>query len=166
VVKLAALLHDIARPDEDQRQGLVCHARQGAKQAQALLEELGAPAPLIAEVVHCIRAHRFRGRHHPESPEARILFDADKLDAIGAVGIGRAFLFAGEVGARLHNKGIDLEHTRAYSREDTAYREYWVKLRFIKDRMLTAEGRRMARQRHVFMQAFFDQLDKEVEGLR
>ncbi len=88
------------------------------------------------------------------------------MDSIGAVGIGRAFLFAGEVGAKLHNKGIDLDKTHAYSEEDTAYREYWVKLRFIKDRILTAEGRRLAQQRHAFMEGFFSQLDEETEGLR
>jgi len=71
------------------------------------------------------------------------------------VGIGRAFLFAGEVGAKLHNKGIDLAKTKPYTSEDTAYREYMVKLRRVKSRMLTKEGRRLAVKRHGFMEEFF-----------
>ena len=83
-------------------------------------------------------------RSVPETTEAKILFDADKLDSIGAVGIGRAFLFAGEVGARLHNKDRDLSPTKPYTKEDTAYREYMVKLRHSREKMLTKEGRRIA----------------------
>lgn len=115
-------------------------------------------------MVHCIETHRFRGNNKPQTKEAKVLFDADKLDSIGAVGIGRAFQFAGEVGARLHNGGIDIKQTQSYSKEDTAYREFTVKLRKIKDRMLTEEGKRMAEERHRFMIAFFDRLNDEVEG--
>jgi uncharacterized protein len=87
------------------------------------------------------------------------------LDSIGAVGIGRAFLFAGEVGARLHNKEADIAKTKPYTREDTAFREFVVKLGRIKDRIHTAEGRRIAAERHRFMAAFFDRLHKETDGL-
>ena len=93
-----------------------------------------------------------------------MLFDADKLDSIGAVGIGRAFLFAGEVGARLHDPAIDIRRTRPYTRDDTAYREFLVKLRRVKGRIFTREGRRIAAERHRFMVAFFERLNKETEG--
>jgi uncharacterized protein len=92
------------------------------------------------------------------------LFDADKLDSIGAVGIGRAFLFAGEVGARLHNKDSDISKTKPYTREDTAFREYMVKLRWVRDRMFTKEGKRIAAERHKYMVDFFHRLDKETDG--
>jgi uncharacterized protein len=95
----------------------------------------------------------------------RIVFgDADKLDSIGAVGIGRAFLFAGEVGARLHDPNIVVEKTRPYTREDTAYREFLVKLSKIKHRIFTQEGRRIARDRHRFMTEYFDRLNAETMG--
>jgi uncharacterized protein len=100
----------------------------------------------------------------PETGEARVLFDADKLDAIGAVGVARAFLFAGEVGARLHTPDVDPEQTRPYTENDTGYREYRVKLCKIKDRMLTSEGRRIAKERHAFMEQFFNRFIKEYEG--
>ena len=94
-----------------------------------------------------------------------MLFDADKLDSIGATGIGRAFLFAGEIGARLHDSNVDPARTKPYTADDTAYREYLVKLKRIKDRIFTAEGRRIAESRHRFMVRFFDRLNKETEGL-
>ena len=122
------------------------------------------PSATVRAVVHCIRTHRFRKRAVPRTLEARILFDADKLDSIGAVGVGRAFLFAGEIGARLHDKDIDVRRTKPYTREDTAYREYLVKLRRLKDRMTTREGKRLAAGRHRFMAAFFTRLNKETDG--
>jgi uncharacterized protein len=164
ILKLAAVLHDIGRAEEDRTHGRVCHSEAGARLAAGILSAEGVDAESIARVVHCIETHRFRKDAAPATLEAKVLFDADKLDAIGAVGIGRAFLFAGEVGARLHNKGIDLAETKAYSIEDTAYREFKVKLRLIKDRMFTREGRRMAAGRHTFMVKFFERLDRETEG--
>lgn len=164
VLKLAALLHDIGREEEDRSSGKVCHGRSGAALARKLLEGHNLDKAAVQAVVHCIRTHRFRKRAVPGTLEARILFDADKLDSIGAVGIGRAFLFAGEIGARLHDKGIDVRKTKAYSREDTAYREYLVKLARIKDRITTREGKRIAAERHRFMAAFFERLNKETDG--
>ena len=79
--------------------------------------------------------------------------------------IGRAFLFAGEVGARLHDRDIDVEKTKPYTKDDTAYREFLVKLRHIKDRMTTAEGRRIARERHTYMVDFFARLNRETAGV-
>ncbi|MCF8063050.1 MAG: phosphohydrolase, partial [Deltaproteobacteria bacterium] len=121
---------------------------------------------MLDNVIHCIRTHRFRGDARPETLEGRVLFDADKLDAIGAGGIGRAFQFAGEVGATLHNPLADLESTAPYTREDTAYREYRLKLSRIRERMLTQEGRRLAGERHAFMERFFDRFLEEVRGKR
>lgn len=164
VLKLAALLHDIGREEEDHSNGGVCHAERGAAMAREILKEQGFPPAISEQVIHCIASHRFRGTTMPQSKEAKILFDADKLDALGAVGIGRAFLFSGEIGATLHLPNHGIEKTKAYSKEDTAYREFVVKLSKLKDRMLTAEGRCIAAERHAFMEEFFKRLDKEVSG--
>jgi uncharacterized protein len=164
VLALAALLHDIGREEEDRTRGRVCHARGGALKARAILKRLGGDRATIAAVDHCIATHRFRRGGAPRSLEARVLFDADKLDSIGAVGVGRAFLFAGEVGARLHDPLIDVRKTRPYTRDDTAYREYLVKLSRVRDRMTTREGRRLAAGRHRYMAGFFARLDKETAG--
>jgi uncharacterized protein len=165
VLELAALLHDVGRGEEDRSNGRICHGRAGAALARGILERHGLDRASVRAVVHCIRTHRFRKRAVPRTLEARILFDADKLDSIGAVGVGRAFLFAGEVGARLHDKAIDVRKTKPYTREDTAYREYLVKLGRVKDRMTTREGKRIAVERHRFMAAFFDRLNKETDGV-
>lgn len=164
VLEIAAYLHDVGRPHEDASRGGICHAEKGAEIAKDLLAAYAMPAERKANIIHCIRTHRFRGNHHPQTLEAKVLFDADKLDAIGAVGIARAFLFAGEVGARLHNPSIEPEATQPYTEEDTGYREYKLKLSRIKDRMLTPEGRRMAAQRHAFMEAFFRRFTDEYKG--
>jgi len=164
VLRLAAYLHDIGRTRRFGR-GAGGHAARGARAARGILARMNIDAGVVDAVVHCIATHRFRGTALPESPEAKVLFDADKLDSIGAVGIGRAFLFAGENGAKVHNRpGVDVEKTRALSVEDTAYREYLVKLRHVKDRLFTREGRRLARRRHLFMVRFFAQIEAEVRG--
>jgi uncharacterized protein len=164
VLEIAAYLHDVGRSHEDAAEGGICHAREGAEMARELLAAYPVSEEQRANIIHSIRSHRFRGNHQPETLEARVLFDADKLDAIGAVGIGRAFLFAGEVGAKLHNPCIQLEDTRPYTEEDTGYREYKLKLAKIKERMLTGEGRRLAEERHAFMEIFFQRFTQEHEG--
>ena len=80
------------------------------------------------------------------------------------MGLGRAFLFAGEVGARLHNTEGRASGSAAYSSEDTAFREYLVKLRHLPERMQTEEGARLARQRLTYMAEFFERLSAEEKG--
>lgn len=160
----AALLHDIGRSRESRSRGKVCHAALGAEMADPLLQKLGYSRSDRKAVCHCIQAHRFRSATRPETLEARILFDADKLDSIGAIGIGRAFLFAGQIGARLHNAELDPAETDSYSNEDTAYREFQVKMSRVKGQMLTPSGQRLARRRHEFMEVFFAELNREIYG--
>jgi uncharacterized protein len=166
VLGVAAYLHDIGRAFQDESSGAICHAEKGAQMAKPMVEALPLSKKQKQNIIHCIRSHRFRNHHKPATTEAKVLFDADKLDAIGAVGVARAFLFAGEVGARLHNPDLDAENSRPYSVDDTGYREFRVKLCKIKDRMLTAEGRKWARERHAFMDDFFKRFLAEYEGKR
>ncbi len=165
VLAMAAFLHDIGRAHQDRALGSVCHAEIGSGIAREILDDFSIPRDRKDNIIHCILSHRYRNSHVPKTLEAKCLFDADKLDAIGAVGIARAYLFAGEVGAVLHNPDAVPEETRPYSRDDTGYREFRVKLSRIKDRMITAEGKRMAEERHAFMEAFFERFIKEHEGL-
>jgi uncharacterized protein len=165
VLAPAALLHDIGRNKESRSRGSICHADLGAKMAKPILKKLGYDPDAIEAICHCIRAHRFRSSTRPPSLEAEILFDADKLDSIGAIGIGRAFLFAGQIGARLHNAELDPAATKPYSTEDTAYREFQVKMSRVKGQMLTPIGQDIARSRHRFMEFFFSQLNEEIYGI-
>jgi len=166
VLLIAAYLHDIGRGDQDSSNGAVCHAEKGARMAESILKALPLSESQKQNILHCIKSHRFRGNHAPSTPEAKVLFDADKLDAIGAVGVARAYLFAGEVGARLHNPDADIENTKPYSEDDTGFREFRVKLCKIKDRVLTRAGRKLARERHDFMEFFFKRFIEEYEGKR
>ncbi len=164
VVKISAYLHDIGRSIQDQSEGQVCHAEEGAKLACRIIEKLPLSNIQKDNIIHCVRSHRFRGNHEPRTTEAKVLFDADKLDSIGAVGVARAFLFAGEVGAKLHNPEVNLENTLPYSKDDTGYREFKLKLSRVKDRILTAEGKKLAKDRHEFMESFFKRFLEEYEG--
>jgi uncharacterized protein len=166
VLLAAAYLHDIGRSYQDESNGAVCHAEKGAQMAEPIVEKLALSEAQKKNILHCIRSHRFRGHHEPETPEARVLFDADKLDAIGAVGVARAFLFAGEVGARLHSAEANIEDSEPYSVDDTGYREFKVKLSKIRQRILTAEGLKLAEDRHVVMVKFFKRFLDEYEGRR
>ena len=164
VLMAAAYLHDIGRCYQDDSNGEVCHAEKGAQMARPIVEGLPLSPEQKENILHAVRSHRFRGTQQPETLEASVLFDADKLDAIGAVGVARAFLFAGEVGARLHNPEMNVEEARPYSIDDTGYREFKVKLSKIKDRILTRQGRKLAKARHEFMVKFFRRFLKEYEG--
>ena len=162
----SAYLHDIGRCYQDDSNGAICHAEKGSKMAEPFLKDLPFSDDQREGILHCIRSHRFRGDRIPNTPEARVLFDSDKLDSIGAVGIGRAFLFAGEVGARLHSPDVNIEDTVSYSVNDTGYREFIVKLSKIRDRVMTKEGKRLADERHAYMVDFFERFLREYEGER
>ena len=160
MIELAALLHDCARPEEFESGGKLCHAELGAVKAEKILRDLNCTDPeLIETVCDAVRCHRYRGKSRPRTRVACVLHDADKLDSIGAVGIGRAFHFAGKLGARLHNTEAEALNSEAYGREDTAYREYLVKLRHVPERLTTASGRRRAEERAAFMHYFFRRMN-------
>ena len=161
-VELGAVLHDVARPEELESGGGICHAEAGAPKAAGILRECGcSDETLIRIVSESVKRHRFRGKNAPVSLVDKIVYDADKLDSIGAVGIGRSFHFAGRVGARLHNTEQEALSGKEYGREDSAYREYLVKLRYVPERMLTDTGRALARERAEFMHEFFRRMNRE-----
>lgn len=164
ILAAGAILHDIGRRKETSLKGALCHAVYGAELARPILQNLDFAPDDIEAICTTIISHRYRGENIPQSLEAKILFDADKLDSIGAIGIGRAFLFAGEIGAVLHNSSTDISGTKSYTSDDTAYREFKVKMCHIKERMITPLGRELALERHAFMEIFFNRLDKEFFG--
>lgn len=166
IADLGALLHDIARPEEMASNGKVCHAKEGVAKAANILREAGcSDETLVKAVSQCVGRHRYRGSDKPSSLPEMVVYDADKLDSIGAIGIGRAFHFAGRIGARLHNTEDEAVNSPAYGREDSAYREYLVKLRNVPDRMLTNAGRELAVRRSAFMKTFFAEIEAEIKGL-
>lgn len=168
VVRTAILLHDISR-GEDNAIGLAAdgetdHAMLSARRARQLLP--GEDSAFVEAVAHCIEAHRYRNNIAPQTIEAMVVFDADKLDAIGAVGIARAFAYGGFLQQPLWGE-VSPGYTPDQPGEvHTAHHEYHVKLRAIKDQLYTKTGRQMAAARHDFMARFFDQMTAEVQGER
>ena len=162
VVRTAALFHDFARPEELASDGKQDHAQLGADLVRIELEQLDCEPDFVDHVTSCIRTHRYRGKLIPETLEAKIVYDADKLDSTGAFGIARAFHFAGRIGACLHNTAEEAVNSDAYVKNDSAYREYLVKLRHLPGKMLTDSGRELAKERAVFMDEFFSRLNNEA----
>lgn len=160
IVRTAALLHDTARPDELTAGTKVCHAALGAEKSKKILRECGCTdEKFIANVSECVRTHRYRGRDIPKNIEAMIVYDADKLDSLGAFGIARAFHFAGRIGACLHNTAEDALSSEAYSKEDSAYREYLVKLRNLPFKLMTPTARKLGEERAIYMRDFFERMN-------
>ena len=177
VVELASLLHDIARVREDSdKTGETNHAKLGAVWAEKILTELGYPDEIVKNVKHCIETHRYRGDSIPKTKEAKILFDADKLDAIGAVGIARAYMIAGERGERIYldediNEYIknNLVNGKINGRiKDISKHapniEFETKFKYIPERLFTEKAKEIAKERIAFMELFFERLKKEMSG--
>ncbi|MFQ5892435.1 MAG: HD domain-containing protein [Candidatus Methanofastidiosia archaeon] len=164
VLRVAALLHDVGREKADEMK--IDHAELGAEIARSFLKRKGFDKDFIEKVTSCILTHRFRGENMPKTLEAKVLYDADKLDAIGAIGIARAYSYAGENSQKLYsdfNKSHKI--TKIVNHKNhTPVAEFKVKLSKIKEKMLTREGKRLAEERHIFMEEFFERLKKEVEG--
>jgi uncharacterized protein len=142
----AAFLHDIARPIEKER-GLP-HEAEGARIAGEYLRSIHYDESSIPAICAAIRTHRFRSDEKPASPEAKILSDADKLDAMGATGIARTFMRAAE-----HDGEIS-----------DAVAHFHDKLLHLKDLMYTKTGRQLAAERHAFLMQFLKELNRENGG--
>lgn len=167
ILEISSLLHDIWRPKQHETKGKVCHAEYWAILAKEMLEKFWLEKEKTDHVVHCVSTHRFRKWGTPETLEAKILFDADKLDSIGAVWIWRAFMYANEVWARLHNdENTNIEKTEEHGPEDTAFREYMFKLIKVKDKLFTETAKKIAKEKQETMIKFFDSLKKEVWDIK
>lgn len=165
VLICACLLHDIGRADQLADPGL-CHAQVGAQKAKAYLQKQGYDAAFAEHVCSCIRTHRFRKNAPPESLEAKILFDADKLDVVGAIGVARTLVYKGAVCAPLYTRKPD--GGISDGREDekqSFFQEYCFKLEKLYDRFYTGRGRELAVQRKAAAVSFYQNLYREVSEL-
>jgi uncharacterized protein len=164
----AALLHDAcgAAPGSQER---LEHHLASALLAEKVLSERGWNPDDIKAVMHCIRAHRYRGTEPPVSIEAKVLFDADKLDVLGAIGVARVIGYAAVAGqpAFAQPSQTFLESGEKVPGEPhSAYHEYLFKLRKVKDRLHTDSARRIAEERDAYLHEYFMRLQDEIHGLR
>ena len=154
VLIAACLLHDIGRP-EQRADPACCHARAGAGKAYRFLREAGWPEEKAGRVRDCIRTHRFRGGDPPRSIEAKLLFDADKLDVSGAVGVARTLLYQGQEGEPLYTRRPDGSISDGTGdREPSFFREYRYKLAGLGEKLFTPQAARIARQRQAAADRF------------
>ena len=176
VLKTAALLHDIARVKEDNdNTGKTCHARLSAKIAVIILKKFGYSKEKIDKIVNCILAHRYRAGVRPETKEAKILFDADKLECVGAIGVARSFVWVGRNYAKIYT---DID-TNEYIKDNlggktngriqdktkhSPYVEFETKLKFLPDKLYTQKARQIAKERTKFFKNFLKRLEKEIKG--
>lgn len=166
VLIAACLLHDVGR-EEQFRDPSLCHARVGAEKAYRFLTGQGFPEPFAAHVRDCVRTHRFRSGDPPASIEAKILFDADKLDVTGAIGMARTFFYAAQVGQPLYTLLPDGTVSDGTAEEPagchSVLREYKVKLEKIYDRFFTSQGAEMARRRRAAAVAIYESVLAEAQ---
>lgn len=166
IVELAALLHDIA--DSKFHNG---DEEKGPAKAREFLQSMQVDEKVVAHAVNIIANISFKGGKHVKdfnSVELDIVQDADRLDALGAIGIARTFNYGGFKGRAIYNPEIkpDLNLTKEQYKNSTAptLNHFYEKLLLLKDLMNTQSGRMMAEDRHKFMELYLDQFYREWEG--
>jgi uncharacterized protein len=176
IIELSAILHDIFA-NEEKHSGVegFRHEVEASKEARKILRTLGLADRIVDAVCHCIESHRKRtGRIQPQTVEAKCLFDADKLDCIGAIGVVRSAFMSLEHGQEFYKE----EDIEAYKRRNvrpdstiidfaqhSSNLEYELSLKEVAKRMYTETGRRLAKERSAFMDEFYSRLGKELKGI-
>jgi uncharacterized protein len=159
VVRLAVLLHDI----DDAK-----YQMDGQATASEILHTIGSDTDLSHQVLACIESVSFSGGNAKDitSIEGAIVRDADRLDAIGAIGIARTFAFGGARGRKLYDKSEtargNMSEAEYRGKETASVTHFYEKLLLLKDLMVTEKGKRLAEQRHDYMVGFLKQLDREI----
>ncbi|OPH52069.1 phosphohydrolase [Paenibacillus ferrarius] len=166
VCELAALLHDVV--DEK----LNADPAAAQRELEAWLAASGTPEADVLHVLEIISTMSFKGGARPpmRTLEGQVVQDADRLDAIGAVGISRVFAYSGWKGRPIHDPSVTAREqmTEAEYRagNDTAINHFYEKLLKLKELMNTTYARQLAEERHRFMEQYLEQFDLEWEGLR
>lgn len=162
VLITACLLHDIGRQEQFEDPELD-HAEIGAKKAYHFLLENHFPEETAIKICDCIRSHRFRNNNYPKSMEAKILFDADKIDAAGTIGIARTLIYKGQVSEPLYS--LLPNGMVSGGENDSApsfFQEYKYKLENVYSHFYTAKGALIARERQHSAVEFYNNIFHEV----
>lgn len=160
----ACLLHDIGRKEQFDNPSL-CHAKVGSDKAYCFLTGHGFTAEHAEQVRQCIRTHRYRRDSLPQSLEARILFDADKLDVAGAIGIARTLVYKGAVAEPLYSVASDGEVlTGEKDRAPSFFQEYKYKLEKLYSNFYTKRAAEIAKERQQSAVDFYNALYREVSA--
>lgn len=163
VVLPAAWLHDcVVLPKDSERRAQA--SRLAAERAGTFLRQADYPAASIPAIEHAIAAHSFSAGIPPETLEAQVVQDADRLDALGAIGIARTLLLGGVMGKPLYNDNEPLPLTRAPDERANVIDHFYVKLLNLAGMMHTAAGRLEGERRTRLMRLYLDELGRELSG--
>ncbi len=176
VIKIAVLLHDIGGDKERKdSSGMTDHAVESAKIAEPFLKKLKFSQEKIQHILDCVISHRYRTDSKPKTKEAQIVFDADKLETVGAIGLARAFVWVGKNNAQIYKK-VDI---KKYAKENLGGKingriqdktkhspqiNWETKDKFIVEYLFTDKAKEIAKQRMKFSESFLDKLEQEVLG--
>lgn len=176
VIEAAALLHDIGgRREVDDPTGKTDHAIESAEMAEPILSDLGYSPEKIKHIQSCVISHRYRTDNKPQTREAEILFDADKLETVGAIGIARAFAWVGRNNAHIYKK-VNIE---VYAKDNlggkingriqdktkhSAQINWETKDKHILDYLHTEKAKQIARDRMRFSEEFFQRMENEINS--
>jgi uncharacterized protein len=162
VVIISALLHDIGRAEEIKNPSL-CHAEVGSTKVREFLLDIGYSEEKAQHAADCILTHRYGSNRVPQSLEAKILFDADKLDLTGAVGVARAIMFGSQIGEPLYILGEDKLPAEGLPTEEASlFREYNRKLNSLYHTLNTAKAIEIGKEQQRTMDSYFKSLFEEV----
>lgn len=164
VLIAACLLHDIARKEQFENPAL-CHAQVGGVKAYRFLTEHGFDENYAERVKQCISTHRYRNNNRPQSLEAKILFDADKLDIAGAMGIARTLVYKGALSEPLYSVLPD-GTVSSGENDDTPsfFQEYKYKLENLYSGFYTARAEEIAKERQPAAAEFYKCLYREASS--
>ncbi len=163
ILIVSCLLHDIGRQKQFENPQL-CHAVEGGKMAYDFMESLGWSKADCKHIQDCITTHRFRTDNQPQTLEAKILFDADKLDVAGALGIARSLIYRGKVEEPLYAVNTENEIYEGLNSNEPAsfLKEYHFKLIPLYDKFYTKEAYEIAKSRKDITMRFYDELMDEI----
>ncbi|MFA5413845.1 MAG: HD domain-containing protein [Patescibacteria group bacterium] len=176
VIKAAALLHDIGgKKEADDPTGKTDHAIEGAKMAGPILENLDYSKEKIKHIQDCIISHRYRTDNKPKTQEAKIIFDADKLETVGAIGVARSFVWVGRNNAHIYRK-VNIDE---YAKENLGGKingkiqdktkhspqiNWETKDKYILEYLYTEKAKQIAKERMTFYEIFLKRLENEING--
>ena len=162
VLIASCLLHDIGR-EEQFKNSKICHAEIGGLMAKDFLVKNGWTNEEATHVNNCISTHRYRGNNIPETIEAKILFDADKLDVVGNLGIARTLLYKGTVKNNIYEiKNGQICFGENKEDKETFLKEYNFKLKNLYNKFYTKEAMKMAKKQKEYAQIFYDKLVDQI----
>ena len=170
IIELGALMHDIA--DHKFHKG---DMTVGPRITRELLTEIGVADDIVGKVAYIVENVSFKGGlniHKMQSIEGKIVQDADRLDALGAIGIARTFAFGGAMGKEIYNpakkpsKFTSIDEVQKDLTQGHTINHFYEKLLLLKDKLNTSTAKKIAERRHVFMESYLKQFYAEWEGTR